>query len=107
MGSKLGIIGDLLTWIFITLVSLISVRRLVVRPLDNTIKLLQDIAEGEGDLTKRVKKLSSDEVGELSRWFNKFINNQMVMVKRMGMASEDAKESTGVVSSLTKKLKKA
>ena len=42
MGSKLGIIGDLLTWIFITLVSLISVRRLVVRPLDNTIKLLQD-----------------------------------------------------------------
>lgn len=107
MGSKLGIIGDLLTWIFITLVSLISVRRLVVRPLDNTIKLLQDIAEGEGDLTKRVKKLSSDEVGELSRWFNKFINNQMVMVKRMGMASEDAKESTGVVSSLTKKLKKS
>lgn len=34
---------------------------------------LKDIAEGEGDLTKRLAVRSTDEVGELSKWFNTFL----------------------------------
>merc|ERR1711916_152255 len=34
---------------------------------------LRDIAEGEGDLTRRLEVRSNDEVGELCRWFNVFI----------------------------------
>lgn len=105
LNTKLSITGDVLTWLLIIVTSLILAKKFVVNPLDSTIKILQEIAEGEGDLTKRVKKSSSDEVGELSRWFNKFINNQMMIIKRMGSASSDAKESVGVVTSMTKKLK--
>lgn len=103
----IGSVGTIVIWALITLISYIISKKLVVRPLNRTIRILQEIAEGEGDLTKRVKKLSSDEIGELSRWFNKFINNQMVMIKRMGAASNNAKESSEVVVSLTKSLKKS
>lgn len=41
------------------------------------------IAEGQGDLTKRVEHTDKNEVGELGKWFNKFISNQMNMIKRI------------------------
>lgn len=76
-------------------------QKLVVKPLNRTVDILHMIAEGKGDLTKRVDKLSYDEIGELSRWFNKFINNQMSMIKRVGISSKTSKDSVEVVSNLT------
>ncbi|HSF01509.1 MAG TPA: methyl-accepting chemotaxis protein, partial [Solirubrobacterales bacterium] len=46
----------------------------VARPLRQAVTLLKDIAEGAGDLTKRLTVGSSDEVGELARWFNLFMD---------------------------------
>lgn len=34
---------------------------------------LREIAEGEGDLTQRVREQGNDEIGELAHWFNLFI----------------------------------
>lgn len=34
---------------------------------------LKDIAEGEGDLTRRIEQQSKDEIGELVYWFNSFM----------------------------------
>ncbi|MGD9249429.1 MAG: methyl-accepting chemotaxis protein, partial [Desulfobacteraceae bacterium] len=45
----------------------------VVKPINRVVAGLQDAAEGEGDLTKRIEIKSNDEVGELARWFNTFI----------------------------------
>jgi methyl-accepting chemotaxis protein len=84
----------------------ILVKKLVVNPLDTTTSILHEIAEGEGDLTLRVDKLSNDEIGELARWFNKFINNQMLMIKRMGIASKDASGSAISLSILTGSVQK-
>jgi len=41
------------------------VTRLITRPLGQTVAMLQDIAQGEGDLTKRLPAVTQDEVGEL------------------------------------------
>ena len=49
--------------------------RSITKPLGLTVSRLRDIAEGEGDLTKRVDVMSRDEIGELARWFNVFIEN--------------------------------
>jgi methyl-accepting chemotaxis protein len=38
------------------------------------IDMLQDIAEGDGDLTKRLVVESGDELGELAKWFNGFLD---------------------------------
>lgn len=56
---------------------IISLCLLIVFGLVNALKSLisnfQDIAEGEGDLTKRIDIKSKDEIGELAKYFNIFI----------------------------------
>ena len=47
--------------------------RTITLPLKRAVAGLQDIAQGEGDLTMRLKVNSKDEIGELARWFNLFI----------------------------------
>ncbi|AJE02789.1 methyl-accepting chemotaxis protein [Geobacter pickeringii] len=44
------------------------------RPLDRMHDMLRDVAEGEGDLTKRLDYLEANEVGEMSRSFNTFMD---------------------------------
>ena len=48
--------------------------RTITRPLKAVISQIQDISEGEGDLTKRLEVKNQDEIGELARWFNLFID---------------------------------
>ncbi len=45
----------------------------IVKPINAVVDALRDIAEGEGDLTQRLKVSTNDEVGQLARWFNTFI----------------------------------
>ncbi|WP_026887919.1 methyl-accepting chemotaxis protein [Clostridium beijerinckii] len=92
-------------WIILSLFSLLISKRMISSPLSRTINILQDIAEGEGNLTKRVEKISSDEIGELSRWFNKFINNQMSMLDRVKKSAKTTKKSVNIVSNITSEVK--
>lgn len=50
-----------------------SLRRIIIIPLKNTVSALQDIVEGQGDLSKRLDIKRNNEIGELAFWFNKFI----------------------------------
>ena len=63
----------------------------IARPLGQTVGLLRDIAEGEGDLTRRLEVRSQDELGELARWFNTFIDKLRVIV---GQTRESAERAT-------------
>ena len=45
----------------------------LVRPLSRMVVMLKDIAEGEGDLTRRLDDSAKDELGELAFWFNSFM----------------------------------
>jgi methyl-accepting chemotaxis protein len=49
------------------------VERKIVQRLRVLALRLQDIAEGEGDLTRRVETNHHDEIGEVAHWFNEFI----------------------------------
>jgi methyl-accepting chemotaxis protein len=56
----------------LALVSGWLVRRLLV-PLDHIRNKLDEIAEGDGDLTQRLPIIRQDEVGQLSLSFNRFV----------------------------------
>ncbi len=58
-------------------------QRLVSRPLRKTVEMLKDIAEGEGDLTRRLSINTSDEVGEVAKWFNTLMDKLQNMIKRL------------------------
>ena len=50
--------------------------------------MLKDIAEGEGDLTKRLEVTTNNELGELARRFNTFIEKlQRIIQQIAGNAS--------------------
>lgn len=46
----------------------------IVKPIKKTIFMLKDIAEGEGDLTKKLEVKTNDEIKELADWFNIFVD---------------------------------
>ena len=58
--------------IFIVCIIIITTTYITV-PLDAVVAGMKDIAQGEGDLTLRIKADSKDEIGALASWFNVFI----------------------------------
>jgi methyl-accepting chemotaxis protein len=55
----------------------------VVFPLHLLAVRLQDIAEGEGDLTHRIAVNGKDEIDEVGIWFNVFIGRMEDIVRRV------------------------
>ena len=49
------------------------VKRSITRPVDELVEVAKDIAQGEGDLTKRLSVSETGELGQLSGWFNLFL----------------------------------
>ena len=78
---------------------------MVVKPISEVVEGLQDIAEGEGDLTKTLNITSEDEVGELSKWFNTFMGKLRAIIAEisgnadsMTSASVDLSKLSGNLS---------
>jgi len=59
------------------------VERRVSGPLLAVTASLKDIAEGEGDLTRRIPITSEDEIGELSHWFNTFLDKLQGIIRQV------------------------
>jgi methyl-accepting chemotaxis protein len=74
-------------------------RLLVLRPISRVASGLRDIAQGEGDLTTRLEVRSNDEVGELAKWFNTFMETLQGMVKDVtSNASALSTSSSGLLA---------
>lgn len=59
----------------------------IVRRVNSTSGMLDNIASGEGDLTKRLDVRNADEIGELAQRFNTFTDNLQAMVKTVAEAA--------------------
>jgi len=61
------------------------VRRSITAPVNDLVDMSKDIAQGEGDLTKRIMVAGKDELGDLSTWFKMFLerlNNMVSKIKK-------------------------
>jgi methyl-accepting chemotaxis protein len=90
IGYTSGIIG--LIVLLITLYYFIS--KFVNTPLNALLTSLKDIAQGEGDLTKSLQVVSEDEIGEVSYWFNKFLDSMREMIRKLKTQSEELYQAT-------------
>ncbi|MBL8025990.1 MAG: HAMP domain-containing protein [Fibrobacteres bacterium] len=80
--SLLNIIVSVIGIIAI-IVFVLLVLRQILTPVKSTSDLLRDVAEGEGDLTKRLPEDRDDEIGELGGNFNRFIKKVQAIVKEI------------------------
>jgi methyl-accepting chemotaxis protein len=60
--------------------------------------MLQDMAKGQGDLTRRLEVTGLGEVGELAFWFNNFMNDIEQIVSHVRESSLELHQSIGDVS---------
>lgn len=52
----------------------------ITKPIQKVNRMIKDIAEGEGDLTKNLGIQTRDEIGEMARWFDRFIDNLQSLI---------------------------
>jgi methyl-accepting chemotaxis protein len=53
----------------------------ILKPINRVVAGLKDIAQGEGDLTKRLRVTAQDEIGDLARWFNTFMEKLQDLIR--------------------------
>jgi methyl-accepting chemotaxis protein len=78
---RLITVGALLGLAIICAAIYLLLSKIVIGPIKKTAGMVRDIAQGEGDLTRRLEIQSKDEIGELGRWFNAFIDNIQTIVR--------------------------
>ena len=89
-----SIILTVISLVIVCLVLLIVINKLFA-PIKNVLTMLKDISEGDGDLTKRLKISSKDEIGELATYFNIFIEKlQGIIAKIKGNTDTVASSAT-------------
>ncbi len=69
--SRLMMVG--LLGILLVVVASYFIGNTITAQINSVTASLRNIAEGEGDLTRRINIKSKDEIGELARWFNVFV----------------------------------
>lgn len=77
----------LLSLLLLVLVIVIVAKR-IATPLQQLSAALDDIANGEGDLTRRLEANGKDEVATLSRAFNTFAEKIRILVSDIAQRSE-------------------
>lgn len=89
IGEALGFI--VLVTVIVVIIALligIFVGRTVTHPLNRVIALMKDIAEGEGDLRKRLPDEGNDELAELGRRFNAFVVKIQDTIREVGATTD-------------------
>jgi len=76
----------------------------ISKPLNKVTDMLKDIAQGEGDLTKRIEIKSTDEVGDLALWFNTFINKLHDIIYQVVLNTEQLASAANEISTSSEQL---
>ena len=76
----------------------------IVSPINAALEELKDIAEGEGDLTRRLQVDSQDETGRFARWFNVFIDKLQGIIAEFTRCTNALGSSAGGLLSISSEL---
>ena len=83
------------------------ISRAILLPVKNCVDLLKDISEGEGDLTKRLPVESNDEIGQLSRYFNTFVEKLQRIITEISGNAQTVASSATELSAVSKETTKS
>ncbi|MBL4901384.1 HAMP domain-containing protein [Desulfocapsa sp. AH-315-G09] len=95
--------------LFILMISLFATgiiwmtARTILSPINLASEMIKDIAQGEGDLTQRLS-VGNDETGELSQWFNTFVEKLQDIIGQVKTNIGTINNSSRELSSLAGEL---
>ncbi|MFD2092193.1 methyl-accepting chemotaxis protein [Blastococcus deserti] len=87
----IGVLGGLLAY---------WVGRRLTGPLEHLRDRMAEIADGEGDLTQRMDDSRSDEVGQLSAAFNRFVDKVAGTIRDVGRCAQEVASSAAGVATV-------
>ena len=66
----------------------------IARPLKQMVAMLDDIAKGEGDLTRRLSTDREDELGAIAKGFNTFLSKLQAMISQVVTSVQQVSDSS-------------
>jgi methyl-accepting chemotaxis protein len=84
-----AILKGLLLDIFLVTALSFLFSRVITRPLTQVADALENIASGEGDLTRRLNASREDEIGKVSSSFNVFVEKIQLLVQSIQVSVDD------------------
>lgn len=76
------------------------IHRIVGKPLASYVRAIKDLADGEGDFTKRFEQRSSDELGIMASGFNRLLNRVHESIKQSKIAAQQVNQSADQLMTL-------
>ncbi|MGL1932293.1 MAG: methyl-accepting chemotaxis protein [Desulfotalea sp.] len=98
----LAVVGIILTAVFVLLGFYLA--NTLIKPVTYVTLMIKDIAQGEGDLTKRLNITSKDELGELAKWFNLFIEKLQGIVQQIASSASNMGVSANGLTQISENL---
>ena len=97
------------TSIFVTLLTIavastfgVIFSRSISNPINKTVLMIQDLAEGNGDLTQRLDEQRKDELGTMAKWFNSFMEKLQNMIIQINEATTNLSSAADQLAVVTK-----
>ncbi|WP_434362421.1 methyl-accepting chemotaxis protein [Parasalinivibrio latis] len=106
--SALKVFGGVIAAMaLVALVMMLVMRTVVSGPMGIFISTINDIAEGEGDLTKRINSSRKDEFGQMSGSFDKVLEKIQNTIKEASQSSSELTESSRALSEIAERSSRA
>jgi len=101
-------ISTLLVILFVASAALVvltlTLSRSILRPIRGMTSMLHDIADGEGDLTKRIHVNSNDEISEACHLFNSFIEKLHGIISLISGTSDQVAAASDLLHSTAERI---
>lgn len=78
----------------------------ILHPIAHLREMLHNVAEGDGDLTRRLETNSSDELGEVAGYFNQFISNIQTIIQNIAVHSASVATASEELSATAGEMRK-
>jgi len=99
--SKTLLLLFLILSLILIIVMLMGAKYSIVNPLHKFTEMAKDIAEGDGDLTRRLDETRRDEIGDMAYWVNKFVTKIQDSVRMVMECNDKVSIASEQLSDLT------
>ena len=88
------IISALVVLVVLMVLSAGLMIKVVIYPISHTVELMEDIAQGEGDLTQRLSVKGDDEMALIGHAFNRFVEKVQLLLADVHQSTQALQQTT-------------